>query len=94
MGMKKDQTSSLICLSLGLFVCVETLWKLPLGSWRDPGPGFWPFGSGLALGLSGDKSPDFALGQIGGRETSLVSKGKMENISIDLSRYAGLCFFS
>jgi putative tricarboxylic transport membrane protein len=51
MGMKKDQTSSLICLSLALFICVETMWKLPLGSLRDPGPGFFPFGAGIALGL-------------------------------------------
>ena len=51
MRMKKDQTSSLICLCLALFICIETIWKLPLSSWRDPGPGFWPFGAGIALGL-------------------------------------------
>jgi putative tricarboxylic transport membrane protein len=48
--MKKDQTSSLVCIAVALFISVETIWKLPLGSWRDPGPGFWPFGAGIALG--------------------------------------------
>ncbi len=50
MARNKDQTSSLSCLALALFICVQTIWKLPLGSWRDPGPGFWPLGAGIALG--------------------------------------------
>ncbi|MFH1757887.1 MAG: tripartite tricarboxylate transporter TctB family protein [Pseudomonadota bacterium] len=33
-----------------VYICVESL-RLPLGSWRDPGPGFLPLGSGIILGV-------------------------------------------
>jgi hypothetical protein len=49
--MKKyDQISSLIWLFFAVYICIESL-RLPLGSWRDPGAGFLPLGSGLCLGI-------------------------------------------
>ena len=45
-----DQISSLIWLIFAIYICVESL-RLPLGSWRDPGAGFLPLGSGLCLGV-------------------------------------------
>ncbi len=48
--MKDDLKSSLVWLALAIYICVETLWKLPLGGWHDPGAGFWPMAAGLFLG--------------------------------------------
>jgi len=45
-----DPLSSLVWFSLALFICIESS-RLPLGSFRDPGPGFWPLGAGIILGL-------------------------------------------
>jgi len=58
--------SSLVWLMFALYICIESM-RLPLGSWRDPGPGFLPVGSGIILGLlsgivylraRGSKSPE------------------------------------
>ncbi|MCX5907597.1 MAG: tripartite tricarboxylate transporter TctB family protein [Deltaproteobacteria bacterium] len=49
--MNKDQSSSLAWLAFALFICAETLRRLSLGSWRDPGPGFVPVLSGVILGI-------------------------------------------
>jgi putative tricarboxylic transport membrane protein len=43
-----DQISSLIWLVFAIYICVESI-RLPLGSWRDPGPGFLPLFVGLIL---------------------------------------------
>jgi putative tricarboxylic transport membrane protein len=43
-----DRISSLVWLAFGIFICAESL-RLPLGSWRDPGAGFLPLGSGIFL---------------------------------------------
>jgi putative tricarboxylic transport membrane protein len=48
--MRKDLTGSLFWLALSAFVCVEGS-RLKLGEFQRPGPGFFPFWSGLALGL-------------------------------------------
>ncbi len=49
--MKKyDQISSLVWLTFAVYILVESL-RLPLGTWRDPGPGFLPLGSGIFLGI-------------------------------------------
>ena len=45
-----DQISSLVWLALALFICVESV-RLPIGSWRDPGAGFFPLWSGIFLGV-------------------------------------------
>jgi len=51
--MKRDQESGLVWLAFGLYICIETARKLPIGTWSNPGPGFWPLGAGLFLaGLS------------------------------------------
>lgn len=40
-------------MSLAVYICIESS-RLPVGSWRDPGPGFFPLLSGIFLGfLSG-----------------------------------------
>ncbi len=49
--MNKDQASSLVWLTFALFICAETLRRLSLGSWGDPGPGFLPALSGGILGV-------------------------------------------
>lgn len=48
--MKRGQISSLVCLGFGIFISVESL-RLPIGSWRDPGPGFLPLGTGIILAI-------------------------------------------
>jgi hypothetical protein len=50
LAMKRDQESSLVWFAFALYICIETARKLPLGTWSDPGPGFWPLGAGLILG--------------------------------------------
>jgi len=48
--MKKyDQMSSGIWLLFAMYICVESI-RLPLGSFRDPGPGFLPLLVGILLG--------------------------------------------
>jgi len=51
--MKKyDRTSSLVWLGFALYICFESF-RLPLGSIRDPGPGFRPLlVGGFLAGLS------------------------------------------
>lgn len=49
--MKKDQTISLVWLFVAMLLSIETLRALPLGSWHNPGPGFFPLGAGIFLGL-------------------------------------------
>ena len=49
---KYDRISSLVWLALAFYMSIEST-RLPLGSWRDPGPGFLPLLVGLILaGLS------------------------------------------
>jgi putative tricarboxylic transport membrane protein len=49
--MKKyDQMSSAVWLLFALYICVESM-RLPLGSFRDPGPGFLPLLVGIILGV-------------------------------------------
>lgn len=50
--MRNDRTSSLVWLGFAFLICIESL-RLPLGSARDPGPGFLPLLVGVILaGLS------------------------------------------
>lgn len=50
---KNDEISSLVWMSLAAYICIESI-RLPVGSWRDPGAGFFPLLSGIFLGfLSG-----------------------------------------
>jgi len=49
--MKRDQKSSLIWLSFAFFIGIETIYRLPLGDWHDPGPGFMPLAAGVLLGF-------------------------------------------
>jgi putative tricarboxylic transport membrane protein len=49
--MKRRETITLlIWLAFCLFVCIEA-WRLGLGSFKMPGPGFIPFGASLCTGL-------------------------------------------
>jgi putative tricarboxylic transport membrane protein len=47
---RRDRISSLVILSLSIFVCVESV-RLPvgIGTWNDPGPGFFPFAAGIIM---------------------------------------------
>ncbi len=48
--MKKlDFIGSVFWLIIGLLICEES-WRINLGEFRNPGPGFLPFGTGLILG--------------------------------------------
>ena len=48
--MKKlDLIGSAFWLVIGLLICEES-WRINLGEFRNPGPGFLPFGTGLILG--------------------------------------------
>jgi putative tricarboxylic transport membrane protein len=48
--MKKlDFIGSGFWLLLGFLICEES-WQINLGEFRNPGPGFLPFGAGLILG--------------------------------------------
>ena len=48
----RDRISSLILLVFSFLVCVES-YRLPvgIGSWNDPGPGFFPFWAGVIMGV-------------------------------------------
>jgi putative tricarboxylic transport membrane protein len=47
--MKKlDLIASTFWLIVGLLICEES-WRINLGQFRNPGPGFLPFGAGLIL---------------------------------------------
>jgi len=48
--MSRHQISSLVWLIFSVFIAVESL-RMPVGSWRDPGPGFLPLGTGILLGV-------------------------------------------
>ncbi len=48
--MKRDQMSSLVWLGFAVSICTETLRNLPIGTWHNPGAGFWPLGAGLFIG--------------------------------------------
>ncbi len=47
----KDRVSSLVGLVLSVSICIESF-RLPIGigTWRYPGPGFFPFGTGIVMG--------------------------------------------
>ena len=47
----RDRVSSLVGLVLSVSICIESL-RLPIGigTWRYPGPGFFPFGAGVIMG--------------------------------------------
>ena len=49
LAMKRDQKSSLAWFAFALYICIETARKLPIGTWSNPGAGFWPLGAGLFL---------------------------------------------
>jgi len=47
----RDRISSLVGLVLSVSICIESF-RLPvgIGTWRYPGPGFFPFGTGIIMG--------------------------------------------
>jgi putative tricarboxylic transport membrane protein len=47
---KYDRISSVVWLLFATYICVESI-RLPLGSFRDPGPGFLPLLVGIILGI-------------------------------------------
>ena len=48
--MSKEQGSSLVWLGLAVIICIGSL-RLSLGSFQNPGPGFFPFIAGLVVGV-------------------------------------------
>jgi putative tricarboxylic transport membrane protein len=48
--MSKEEGSSLVWLGLAILICIGSL-RLSLGSFQNPGPGFFPFIAGLVMGV-------------------------------------------
>ena len=48
--MSRDQLSGFFWLAISIFVCVEAF-RVDIGTFRSPGPGFLPFWSGIILGI-------------------------------------------
>ncbi len=48
--MNKEQSSSLVWLAFAILICTESLRRLSVGTFRDPGAGFLPVVSGIVLG--------------------------------------------
>jgi putative tricarboxylic transport membrane protein len=48
--MGKEEGSSLVWLGLAVLICIGSL-RLSLGSFQNPGPGFFPFIAGLIQGV-------------------------------------------
>ena len=48
--MRRGEGSSLLWLGIAVLICIGSL-RLSLGSFNNPGPGFFPFGAGLILGM-------------------------------------------
>ena len=48
----RDRISSLVLLVFSFLTCVGS-YRLPvgIGSWHDPGPGFFPFWAGIIMGI-------------------------------------------
>ena len=48
----RDRISSLVLLVFSFLTCVGS-YRLPvgIGSWHDPGPGFFPFWAGVIMGI-------------------------------------------
>ena len=48
--MRKEEGSALVWLGLAVLICIGSL-RLSLGTFKNPGPGFFPFIAGLVLGI-------------------------------------------
>jgi len=46
--MSREEGSSLVWLGIAILICIGSL-RLSLGSFRNPGPGFFPFIAGLIV---------------------------------------------
>jgi putative tricarboxylic transport membrane protein len=49
--MSRDLTGALFWLAIAIFFSIEGFTHLKLGTLHQPGPGFFPFWAGVALGL-------------------------------------------
>lgn len=47
-----DRMSSLFWIGIGFFICIESM-RIGAGSLLNPGPGFFPLGSGIFIGIFG-----------------------------------------
>ncbi len=77
---RNDRISSLIWLFFAIYICIESI-RLPLGSWRDPGPGFLPLLVGLILGsLSIICFMQARMGESTDRKASWYSRERWKNL--------------
>jgi putative tricarboxylic transport membrane protein len=85
MNLKRyDQIGTLFWFIFALVICIESI-KLPLGSLYDPGPGFFPLGSGIILGLlSGIAYLQSFLRKSQEVRNFFHSKGKWKNLILVL----------
>jgi len=81
--MRRDQGSSLLWLGVAVLICIGSL-QLSLGTFNNPGPGFFPFGAGLILGILAAvvfvQARRAASSSKGNRESVLVSPGAGKKI--------------
>ena len=81
--MRRDQGSSLLWLGVAVLICIGSL-QLSLGTFNNPGPGFFPFGAGLILGILAAvvfvQPRRAASSSKGNRESVLVSPGAGKKI--------------
>ena len=85
-----DQISAIFWMLFAVCIGVESL-RLPLGTWRDPGPGFLPLGSGIILGaLSLVCYLQARLGKSDEARESEYLKGRWKNLVLVL---AVLCVY-
>ena len=90
----RDRISSLVGLVLSVSICIESF-RLPIGigTWRYPGPGFFPFGTGIILA-------SLCLGlylkatrkSLGGVEESWYIKARWKKLVLILVILSGYAF--
>ncbi len=94
-GLRRDHLSGLLLAALGAYAAWESL-KLPLGSFSDPGPGYFPLALaallaafGLLVGFFGGASA--SLGALRWREgrhaAAIVGAGAFAALAIEALGY-------
>ena len=88
-----DQISAIVWMLFAASICFESL-RLPLGTWRDPGPGFLPLGSGIILGaLSLVCYLQARLGKSEEAQEGEPFKGRWKNLILVLGVLCAYAFF-
>ena len=87
-----DRISSLVWLVLSIFICVSST-RFSLGSLHDPGPGFFPFGAGVVMGILSVIVYIKATRKKSAEEKGWYSKEKWKKLVLILGILVGYAFF-